>query len=496
MMDFHNLAYWQEKAKNIAIETRIFINGEYSAAADNSVFATVDPAAQQTLAEVARGKKADVDRAVQAARSAFERGDWSQASPAQRKAVLNKFADLMEAHCEELALLETLDTGKPIRHSLRDDIPGAARAIRWYAEAIDKVYGEVAPTGGNELAMIVREPIGVIAAVVPWNFPLLLACWKLGPALASGNSVVLKPSEKSPLSALRLAGLAKEAGLPDGVFNVVSGFGHEAGQALARHPDVEVITFTGSTRTGKQLLKDAGDSNMKRVWLEAGGKSANIVFADCPDLQKAVNATAGGIFYNQGQVCIAGTRLLLEESIADRFLDLLKEQAKGWQPGNPLDPNTAMGMLIDNSHADSVHSFIRAGEAHSTLLLDGRKNPWPAAVGPTIFVDVDPASALSQEEIFGPVLVVTRFKTEEQALALANDSRYGLGAAVWTRDLSRAHRISRRLKAGSVFVNNYNDGDMTVPFGGYKQSGNGRDKSLHALEKFTELKTIWIALES
>lgn len=495
-MDFHNLAYWQEKANNIAIETRLFINGEYSAAADNSVFATVDPTAQQTLAEVARGKKADVDRAVQAARSVFDRGDWSQASPAQRKAVLHKFADLMEAHREELALLETLDTGKPIRHSLRDDVPGAARAIRWYAEAIDKVYGEVAPTGGNELAMIVREPIGVIAAVVPWNFPLLLACWKLGPALASGNSVVLKPSEKSPLTALRLAGLAKQAGLPDGVFNVVSGFGHEAGQALAQHHDVEVITFTGSTRTGKQLLKDAGDSNMKRVWLEAGGKSANIVFADCPDLQKAVNATAGGIFYNQGQVCIASTRLLLEESIADRFLDLLKEQAKGWQPGNPLDPNTTMGMLIDNSHADSVHSFIRAGEAHSTLLLDGRKNPWPAAVGPTIFVDVDPASALSQEEIFGPVLVVTRFKTEEQALALANDSRYGLGAAVWTRDLSRAHRVSRRLKAGSVFVNNYNDGDMTVPFGGYKQSGNGRDKSLHALEKFTELKTIWIALES
>jgi gamma-glutamyl-gamma-aminobutyraldehyde dehydrogenase len=496
MMDFHNLAYWQEKANNIAIETRLFINGEYSAAADNSVFATVDPTAQQTLAEVARGKKADVDRAVQAARGVFDRGDWSQASPAQRKAVLHKFADLMEAHREELALLETLDTGKPIRHSLRDDVPGAARAIRWYAEAIDKVYGEVAPTGGNELAMIVREPIGVIAAVVPWNFPLLLACWKLGPALASGNSVVLKPSEKSPLTALRLAGLAKQAGLPDGVFNVVSGFGHEAGQALAQHHDVEVITFTGSTRTGKQLLKDAGDSNMKRVWLEAGGKSANIVFADCPDLQKAVNATAGGIFYNQGQVCIAGTRLLLEESIADRFLDLLKEQAKGWQPGNPLDPNTTMGMLIDNSHADSVHSFIRAGEAHSTLLLDGRKNPWPAAVGPTIFVDVDPASALSQEEIFGPVLVVTRFKTEEQALALANDSRYGLGAAVWTRDLSRAHRVSRCLKAGSVFVNNYNDGDMTVPFGGYKQSGNGRDKSLHALEKFTELKTIWIALES
>ena len=259
---------------------------------------------------------------------------------------------------------------------------------------------------------------------------------------------------------------------------------------------MEVLTFTGSTRTGKQLLKDAGDSNMKRVWLEAGGKSANIVFADCPDLQKAVSATAGGIFYNQGQVCIAGTRLLLEESIADEFLARLKTEAQHWQPGNPLDPNTTMGMLIDNTHADSVHSFIRGGESKSTLFLDGRKNPWPAAVGPTIFVDVDPASTLSREEIFGPVLVVTRFKSEDEALRLANDSDYGLGAAVWTRALSRAHRMSRRLKAGSVFVNNYNDGDMTVPFGGYKQSGNGRDKSLHALEKFTELKTIWIALES
>lgn len=494
-MNFQHLAYWQEKAKNLAIETRLFINGEYRPPIDNTTFETVDPATRQTLAHVARGKKADVDLAVQAAHRVFDNGDWSQTSPAQRKAVLNRLADLMETHHEELALLETLDTGKPIRHSLRDDIPGAIRAIRWYAEALDKVYGEIAPTDNNALAMIVREPVGVIAAVVPWNFPLLLACWKLGPALAAGNSVILKPSEKSPLTALCLAGLAKEAGLPDGVLNVISGFGHEAGQALALHPEVEVITFTGSTRTGKQLLKDAGDSNMKRVWLEAGGKSASIVFADCPDMQKAVDTTAGGIFYNQGQVCIAGTRLLLEDSIADEFLSLLREQAKNWQPGNPLDPGTTMGMLIDNTHADNVRRFIRTGENSSSLFLDGRKNPWPAAVGPTIFVDVDPASALSREEIFGPVLVVTRFKNEEEALTLANDSHYGLGAAVWTRDLSRAHRVSRRLKAGSVFVNNYNDGDMTVPFGGYKQSGNGRDKSLHALEKFTELKTIWITLE-
>lgn len=494
-MAFHDLNYWQDKAKNLLIESRLFINGEYCNTADNSTFATVNPASQQNLAGVARGKKADVDCAVQAAREVFDRGDWSQASPAKRKAVLNAFADLMESHREELALLETLDTGKPIRHSLRDDIPGAARAIRWYAEAIDKVYGEVAPTGPNALAMVVREPVGVIGAVVPWNFPLLLACWKLGPALAAGNSVVLKPSEKSPLTALRLAALAKEAGLPDGVLNVVSGFGHEAGQALSLHPDVDVITFTGSTRTGKQLLKDAGESNMKRVWLEAGGKSANIVFADCENLQQAVNATAAGIFYNQGQVCIAGTRLLLQASIADEFLRLLQEQADHWQPGNPLDPATTMGTLIDNSHADTVLSYIRAGENHASLLLDGRNTALPAAVGPTIFVDVAPDSPISREEIFGPVLVVTRFNSEEEALQLANDSQYGLGAAVWTGDLSRAHRISRRLKAGSVFVNNYNDGDMTVPFGGYKQSGNGRDKSLHALEKFTELKTIWIALE-
>ncbi|BBQ82389.1 TPA: aldehyde dehydrogenase PuuC [Kluyvera ascorbata] len=495
-MNFHHLAYWQDKALSLAIENRLFINGEYCAAADNTTFETLDPLTQAPLANIARGQHADVDRAVQGARDAFERGDWSQAAPAKRKAVLNKLADLIEAHAEELALLETLDTGKPIRHSLRDDIPGAARAIRWYAEALDKVYGEVATTSSNELAMIVREPVGVIAAIVPWNFPLLLTCWKLGPALAAGNSVILKPSEKSPLTALRLAGLAKEAGIPDGVLNVVSGFGHEAGQALSLHADIDAIAFTGSTRTGKQLLKDAGDSNMKRVWLEAGGKSANIVFADCPDLQQAVNATAGGIFYNQGQVCIAGTRLLLEDSIADAFLDLLQAQARNWQPGHPLDPATTMGTLIDCAHADTVHTFIREGERKGQLLVDGRQTPWPAAIGPTIFVDVDPTDSLSREEIFGPVLVVTRFKTEAQALALANDSQYGLGAAVWTRDLSRAHRMSRRLKAGSVFVNNYNDGDMTVPFGGYKQSGNGRDKSLHAIEKFTELKTIWISLEA
>ncbi|WP_426711788.1 aldehyde dehydrogenase PuuC [Cronobacter muytjensii] len=495
-MEFHHLRYWQENAERLSIEGRLFYQGAYRPAASDDTFTVFNPATGQALANVARGAQTDVDNAVASARAVFERGDWSQASPGTRKAVLLRLASLMEQHHEELALLESLDTGKPIRHSLRDDIPGAARALRWYAEAVDKCYGEVAPTGPEALSMIVREPVGVVAAVVPWNFPLLLACWKLGPALAAGNSVVLKPSEKSPLTALRLAGLAQEAGLPDGVLNVIPGFGHEAGQALSLHPDVDVMTFTGSTRTGKQLLKDAGDSNMKRVWLEAGGKSANIVFADCPDLDQAAAATAAGIFYNQGQVCIAGTRLLVEASVKDAFLARLKAHAQSYTPGDPLDPDTVMGTLIDDEHAACVRRYIELGqEQGATLWLDGRTQPHSASVGPTIFTNVDGQMRIAREEIFGPVLAVTTFTDEQEALRLANDSDYGLGAAVWTRSLSRAHRMARRLKAGSVFINNYNDGDMTVPFGGYKQSGNGRDKSLHALEKFTELKTIWMSLE-
>ncbi|ELY6345501.1 aldehyde dehydrogenase PuuC [Cronobacter muytjensii] len=495
-MEFHHLRYWQENAERLSIEGRLFYQGAYRPAASGDTFTVFNPATGQALANVARGAQTDVDNAVVSARAVFERGDWSQASPGTRKTVLLRLASLLEQHHEELALLESLDTGKPIRHSLRDDIPGAARALRWYAEAVDKCYGEVAPTGPEALAMIVREPVGVVAAVVPWNFPLLLACWKLGPALAAGNSVVLKPSEKSPLTALRLAGLAQEAGLPDGVLNVIPGFGHEAGQALSLHPDVDVMTFTGSTRTGKQLLKDAGNSNMKRVWLEAGGKSANIVFADCPDLDQAAAATAAGIFYNQGQVCIAGTRLLVEASVKDAFLARLKAHAQSYTPGDPLDPDTVMGTLIDDEHAACVRRYIELGqEQGATLWLDGRTQPHSASVGPTIFTDVDGQMRIAREEIFGPVLAVTTFTREQEALRLANDSDYGLGAAVWTRSLSRAHRMARRLKAGSVFINNYNDGDMTVPFGGYKQSGNGRDKSLHALEKFTELKTIWMSLE-
>ncbi|GGB32811.1 gamma-glutamyl-gamma-aminobutyraldehyde dehydrogenase [Oceanisphaera marina] len=494
-MDYKDKAYWQALASELTLETRLFIAGKYQKAQAGECFGCINPATDHPLAEVSRAQEADVNKAVMAARSSFESGVWSEASPAERKSVLLRLAALIEKHQQELALLETLNTGKPIRHSLRDDIPGAVRAIRWYAESIDKIYGEIAPTANNALALISREPVGVVAAIVPWNFPLLLACWKLGPALAAGNSVVLKPSEKAPLSAIRLGALAKKAGLPDGVLNILPGLGLETGKALGLHHDVDCLTFTGSTGVGRRLLEYAGSSNMKRVWIEAGGKSANIVFADCPDLGKAAKACAAAIFYNQGEVCVAGTRLLVEASIKDTFMAEFKQAAAAFKPMNPLDPDTIMGTLIDKNHHASVCRYISLGlEEGAQLTLDGRDQAGNF-MGPTVLEQVTPHMRIANEEIFGPVLAVTTFSSEAEALHLANSSKYGLGAGVWTSNLQRAHRLARKLRVGSVFINNYNDGDMTVPFGGVKKSGNGRDKSLHAFDKFTELKTTWLALD-
>ncbi len=492
------LADWQQRARDLRIEGRAFIQGEYTAAADGAQFDCISPIDGRLLAQVASCDQADAERAVASARAAFDAGSWAQLAPAKRKAVMIRFAELLEAHAEELALLETLDMGKPIGDSLTVDIPGAARALRWSGEAIDKVYDEVAPTPHDQLGLVTREPVGVVAAIVPWNFPLMMACWKLGPALATGNSVVLKPSEKSPLTAIRIARLAIEAGIPAGVLNVLPGYGHTVGKALALHMDVDTLVFTGSTRVAKQLMIYAGESNMKRVWLEAGGKSPNIVFADAPDLQAAAQAAAGAIAFNQGEVCTAGSRLLVERSIKARFLPMVVEALKGWKPGNPLDPATNVGALVDTQQLNTVLGYIDAGrQAGAQVLIGGQRTLEETGglyVEPTIFDGVGNAMKIAQEEIFGPVLSVISFDSAEEAVAIANDTPYGLAAAVWTADLSKAHRTARALRAGSVWVNQYDGGDMTAPFGGFKQSGNGRDKSLHAFDKYTELKATWIKL--
>ncbi|MFM2600389.1 aldehyde dehydrogenase [Vibrio fortis] len=486
---------WIELQNSLNIENRAFINGEYTLAISGQMLDVINPATDETLTEIARCQEEDVDLAVTCARQAFQAGEWSNSAPSHRKAVLSLFADLIDEHREELALLETLDTGKPINHSVSTDIPGAAGSLRWYAEAIDKVYGEVAPTEKDVHAYISHQPIGVVAAVVPWNFPLWLACWKLGPALAAGNSVILKPSEKSSLTAIFLGKLANQAGLPRGVFQVITGFGHEAGDALAKHHDVDCIAFTGSTRIAGQLMVRSGETNLKRVFAEAGGKNANIVFEDCDDLDRAAAETAGGCFYNQGEVCVAATRLLVHESIKDQFVEKVIEASKAFTPKDPMDTTCSMGALIDQGHKAKVLEYIHLGQTEgATLRCGGDVDGKGAFVEPTILDNVDNKMRIAQEEIFGPVLCVIPFKDEQEAIAIANDSKYGLGAALWSSNINRVHRVAKQLQAGSVWVNNYNEGDMTVPFGGFKMSGNGRDKSLHAIEKFTETKTTWIRL--
>jgi gamma-glutamyl-gamma-aminobutyraldehyde dehydrogenase/4-guanidinobutyraldehyde dehydrogenase/NAD-dependent aldehyde dehydrogenase len=404
----------------------------------------------------------------------------------------------MIKHAPELALLETLDMGKPISDSSSIDVPVSANCIAWNGEAIDKLYDEVAPTGHDALGLVTREPLGVVAAVVPWNFPLLMACWKVGPALAAGNSVILKPAEQSPLSAIALGRLALEAGIPEGVFNVVPGFGETAGKALGMHPDVDAVTFTGSTEIGKQFLIYAGQSNMKRVSLECGGKTPHIVLADCPDLDKAANAAAFGIFFNQGEVCNAGSRLIVDESIANDFVHKVMKAASQFVPGDPLEPGTKMGSLVSSTQLRRVMDYVAVGQREGAeLKLGGTRERTESGgyfLAPTIFDRVTNDMRIAQEEIFGPVLSTIRCQGAEDAVRIANDTIYGLAAAIWTRDITTALRSARQLRAGSVWVNCFDEGNMTVPFGGFKQSGFGRDKSLHAIEKYTDLKTTWIDL--
>ncbi|MDE2238941.1 MAG: aldehyde dehydrogenase [Rhodospirillales bacterium] len=486
---------WRSKAESLKFRSQAFINGKFTNAVSGKTFDSINPATGTVLASVAECDATDVDLAVAAGRRAFEDRRWSGMAPGDRKAVLLKLADLIRANVEELALLDCLDMGKTITDALTIDAPGSAHFFQWYAEAIDKVYDEVAPTGPGNLALVRRVPLGVIGAVVPWNFPLDMATWKAAAALVAGNSVVLKPAEQSPLSALRLAELAAEAGVPDGVFNVVPGYGATAGKALGLHMDVDCLAFTGSTATGKRFMEYSGQSNLKQVWPETGGKSPNIVFADCGNLDAAADMAAFGIFFNQGEVCSANSRLYVERSIKDVLVEKLIARAQGMQPGDPLDPASKMGAIVDEKQTQGIMRFIDHGKASANLVTGGERvqiNGKGCFVQPTIFSDVAHDNPLARDEIFGPVLSIIPFDREEEAVTMANDSIYGLAASIWTDDLSRACRVSDRLNVGTVSVNTVDALSAQTPFGGMKQSGFGRDLSLHSFDKYTALKTTWI----
>lgn len=486
------------EVSKLQIEGRAYINGAYVGAKSGQTFPCISPSTGQSVADVASCDEHDVDAAVKAARQSFEAGVWSGLAPRERKKVLVKLAELIRQHNDELAMLETLDMGKPVNDARNIDMPGVANCFAWFGEVIDKLYDEMAPVGPANIAMINREPVGVVGAVVPWNFPLMMAAWKLAPALAAGNSVVLKPAEQSPLTALRLAQLASEAGLPKGVLNVVPGFGEKAGKAIGLHPDIDCVGFTGSTEVGKLFMQYSGQSNLKRVWLECGGKTPVIVLGDCHDLDAAARSAAFGIFFNQGEVCNAGSRLLLHKSIREPFLEKLVGWAKKLQPGDPFDPKCRMGAIVDKNQMNRVLGYIEKGQEQGAKLIQGgqqvRKESGGYFVEPTIFDGVKNDMIIAQEEIFGPVLSVLTFDELDEAVKIANDTHYGLAAAVWTKDINLAHKTSRALRAGVVWVNCFDEGDMSTPFGGYKQSGSGRDKSIHALDKYVDLNMTWVKL--
>ena len=491
-------ANWKAVAADLDLEGRAFINGRYTEALSGQRRATFNPANGEALVDVATCSPDDADIAVKGARAAFESGVWSGMAPAERKMVLVRWAELIEKNADELALIECLDVGKPISDTVNVDVPSTVRTIRWSGEAIDKVYDEISPTPADCLALVQRLPLGVVTAIVPWNFPLSTTAWKLAPALATGNSVILKPASNTPLSAIFIARLASEAGLPDGVLQVLPGPGGSLGKHLATHMDIDGLTFTGSTPVGKMLMEYSGQSNLKRTFLELGGKSPNIVFADA-NLEKAAAMAATAVFYNGGQTCTAGTRLIVEESIRDEFLDLVVEQAKRWMPGDPLDPATRMGPMIDCAQYETVAEYVGIGLNEGAELVFGGQRVLQESGGyyhePSILSNVNNRMRVSQEEIFGPVLAVLTFTSAEEAVSIANDSIYGLAGAVWSNNINTALKVAAAVRVGTMGVNNYFGGDITVPFGGFKQSGNGRDKSIHAFHDYTELKTTWIEFE-
>ena len=490
---------WHDRASGLKPETRLFIDGEFIDAKAGGRFESTNPATGEVLAEVSRGTGEDIDAAVAAARKAFKSGVWSRMAPRDRMEVLYKYAGLIEAHASEFTLLDSLDMGKPVSDMLNIDVPGAVITFQYFAETIDKIDGQVTNTEAAAFHYILREPLGVVGCVVPWNYPLMMAAWKVAPALAAGNTVVLKPAEQSPLSALLMAKLFTEAGGPPGVFNVVNGLGEEAGKALGLHMDVDKIAFTGSIEVGKLMMVYAGQSNKKRVTTECGGKTPQIIMADVENLDTAVQYAVGGIFSNQGEVCNAGSRLLVHASIHDEFVEKFKELSKtAYIPGDPLDPKTTMGPLVTRDQQERVLGYIEAGKQEGAKIAFGGGVPEGLEAGcyvsPTLFTGVENKMKIAQEEIFGPVGAVIPFTDAGEAVAIANDSIYGLTAAIWTTDLNTAHKMARDIEAGVIWVNCFDHGDMTQPWGGYKQSGFGRDKCFETMLAHTQTKSVWIHL--
>ncbi|HXT86097.1 MAG TPA: betaine-aldehyde dehydrogenase [Verrucomicrobiae bacterium] len=477
---------------------RLFIDGKWVNAASGKTFESINPATGQVLTQLADGDARDADAAVESARRAFESGPWAEMSASDRGRILWKIGDLIDKYNEELGTLETLDNGKPIFESCQVDMPMVAEVFRYYAGWATKIQGETVPVRGPFLHYTLREPIGVVAAIVPWNFPLLLASWKVAPALAAGNTVVVKPAPWTSLTALRLAEIAQEAGLPAGALNVITGSSDELGRALVRHPGVSKIAFTGSTVTGQEIARVSADT-LKHVTLELGGKSPNIVLSDA-DIDGAVRGATIGIFYGKGEVCAAGSRLFVERKIHDDFMQKLVDRAKKIQPGDPLDPKTKFGALVSEPQMNKVLSYIEKGKTEGAkLVAGGGRSPVPNGQGyfvqPTVFDAVKNDMTIAREEIFGPVLAAIEFDDVEEAIREANKNPYGLAAAVWTRDIAKAHRIARRLEAGTVWINTYNNYDPAAAFGGYKMSGYGRELSMHALESYTQVKSVWVNLK-
>ena len=484
------------------VRTKPYIGDAFVDARDGETFDSLAPATGQVIAQVAACGEVDVDLAVAAARAAFESGSWSAKSPLERKVILLKLGDLIEENAEELAVTESIDAGKPITECRTFDIPDVVNTMRWYAELADKVFGKISPTGPDALGMIVREPMGVVGAVLPWNFPAAMLAWKLGPALAAGNSIVVKPAELSSLTTLRIAELATQGGVPDGVFNVITGLGHMAGKALGLHVDVDLIAFTGSTEVGRLFLQYSAQSNMKEIVLEMGGKSPQIVMPDCANkIDTIAEELAKGSFWNTGQNCSAGSRILVHNSIRSEVVAALAKVAIGRIVGDPSDPDTALGPVIEEAALDRILGYVNGAKAQGAEVVCGGVRLFEETggwfVGPTILNGVEPGMTVAQEEIFGPVVSVIGFDTEEEAIAIANGTEYGLAAVIYTDELDTAIRMARAVRAGTVAINGYAEGDISTPFGGYKMSGfGGRDNGIEALEQYTELKTIWITMRN